>query len=71
MADEDVGGVLLPGDDDLIVSVDETKLSGANDFLIVPAIHTYIMDQEATQKAVLNFFQHGYFKSEKEKSPLP
>ncbi|MEM9660386.1 MAG: hypothetical protein AAF961_18635 [Planctomycetota bacterium] len=61
---------LLDGADDLVVSVEETKLSGADDFLVVPAAHTVIMDDPSVRKATLQFLQHGYFASERERQPL-
>lgn len=61
---------LVNGDDDLIVSVEETRLIGARDFLVVPAVHTFIMDDEQVQKATLNFLRHGYFISERQRQPI-
>ncbi len=62
---------LIPGDDDLVVAVEETKLPGANDFLTVPAAHTFIMDSPEVRAAVLNYLREGYFRSSGEKDPLP
>jgi pimeloyl-ACP methyl ester carboxylesterase len=62
---------MIPGDDDLVVGVDETKLPGAKDFLEVPAAHTFIMNHEGAQRATLSFLRRGYFRSEKERNPLP
>ncbi len=61
---------ILAGDDDLIVSVEETKLAGARDFMIVPSLHTFIMNEPTTQAATLSFLQHGYLKSAKDRTPL-
>ena len=61
----------LEGDDDIIVTVDETKLPGAHDFMVYPAIHTYIMDQKEVQKAIRRFLQNGFFKSETARKPIP
>jgi pimeloyl-ACP methyl ester carboxylesterase len=52
---------LIDGDDDLVLAVDETRLDGASDFLVVPSIHTYIMDKPVVHEAVLSFLQSGRF----------
>jgi pimeloyl-ACP methyl ester carboxylesterase len=61
---------LLQSDDDLIVTVSETKLPGAQDFLVLPALHTFIMDEPKVQEATLRFLLHGYFESEADRHPL-
>ena len=61
---------LLSGDDDLVVTVEETKLAGAADFLVVPAAHTFIMNRDDVQKATLRFFREGYFVSPEQRRPL-
>lgn len=53
---------LIPGDDDWVVGVDETWLDGADDFLVVPSIHTTIMNNEAVIEAVRCFLRHGRFR---------
>lgn len=62
---------LIPGNDDLVVAVEETKLPGARDFLELPASHTFIMNNEATRQAVVTFLRSGFFRSEEERTPLP
>lgn len=54
---------LLDGNDDMVVTVQETRLPGAHDFVIVPAAHTFIMDDVTVQQYTLRFLQHGYFTS--------
>ena len=61
---------LLQTDDDLIVTVPETKLAGAQDFLVVPALHTFMMDEPKVQEATLSFLLHGYFESADRRHPL-
>jgi pimeloyl-ACP methyl ester carboxylesterase len=61
---------LLSGDDDLVVTVDETKLPGAHDFLVVPRSHTFFMDDKDVQKYSLHFLKHGCFVSEAKRTPL-
>lgn len=61
---------LLKGDDDLIVTVEETKLQGARDFLIVRAAHTFLMDNDQVMEATASFFKNGYFVAEDQRQPL-
>ncbi len=61
----------LDGDDDMVVSVEETKLPGAQDFVVVPDYHGKIMDDVTARRYVLSFLQHGYFISEAHRQPLP
>ena len=62
---------LLSGDDDLVVTVEETRLAGAADFLVVPALHTFIMDDPTVHECTLRFLQHGHFVSEDARQPIP
>ncbi|MDG2385496.1 MAG: alpha/beta hydrolase [Pirellulaceae bacterium] len=64
------GNPLIDGPDDLVVSVAETKLMGARDFLVVLAMHTFIMDQKPVREAVLMFLRNGYFVSEQKRRPI-
>ncbi|MDH5491785.1 MAG: alpha/beta hydrolase [Myxococcales bacterium] len=52
---------LLEGDDDGVVSVRETRLPGAADFLLVEALHTFIMREPRVLEAVPRFLAHGVF----------
>jgi pimeloyl-ACP methyl ester carboxylesterase len=52
---------LLVGDDDLIVSVEETRLEGAADSLVLPAMHAFIMNHAEVQRQTAYFFRHGRF----------
>jgi pimeloyl-ACP methyl ester carboxylesterase len=61
---------LLPGDDDFIVSVDETKLPGARDFIVISGLHALLMTNPEVQQAALQFLEHGYFVSEANRRPL-
>lgn len=67
------GGVgmnpLIPGDDDLVVGVEETRLDGADDFLVVPSVHTTIMNNEAVIAAVRRFLRHGRFQASPSTQP--
>jgi hypothetical protein len=61
----------LDGDDDFIVKVEETMLSGAADFLVIDGLHALLMSNPDVQKAALRFLQHGYLVSEDRRRPLP
>jgi hypothetical protein len=52
---------LLPGDDDAVVRVDETRLPGATDFLVVPVRHAAMMRHEVVQRATVDFLRTGRF----------
>lgn len=61
---------LLPGNDDLIVTVEETRLPGARDFVIVPVTHTFMMDNDTVQQYTRRFLKHGYFISPDRRQPI-
>lgn len=52
---------LLPGDDDGTVTVESTRLEGAQDFLIVPVIHSLMMSNHRVQEQTLMFLREGHF----------
>ena len=54
--------LLIPGDDDGKVSIENAKLEGMRDFLVVPSTHTFIMKSRAVQAQVLHFLAHGCFQ---------
>jgi pimeloyl-ACP methyl ester carboxylesterase len=53
--------MLLPGDDDAIVTVDETRLDGAAGFLLLPVHHAAMMRDKAVQEAAVCFLRNGRF----------
>jgi pimeloyl-ACP methyl ester carboxylesterase len=61
---------LLPGDNDGIVSVDGTRLAGASDFIVLPAIHTIMMNDPKVQQATLHFLQQGCFVAPDRRQPI-
>src|SRR5262245_5275729 len=61
---------LLAGDDDLVVRVEETRLSGATDFRIIPIRHSYLVHDPAVHQYVLTFLENGYFSSKAERQPV-
>ncbi len=62
---------LIPGDDDGIVSLESTRLSGAADFLFVESLHLALNRNEATHAATVRFLQLGKFREEGDSQPIP
>ena len=62
--------VILEGKDDFTVSVSETKLAGAHDFVVKPLFHSTMMHQPEVLEATLCFLQNGYLVSESQRTPL-
>ena len=60
----------IPGDDDILLSVDTTKLAGASDFALVKGIHQTLPKNDQVQQYTLRFLQKGYFISPRAKQPL-
>ncbi len=52
----------LPGDDDGVVAVAETRLAGADDFLVLDVLHTFIMRDMDAIDAVKRFLKDGRFR---------
>jgi len=61
---------LLAGDDDFVVTVEETRLPGAADFLVLPVFHGRIMDDAKVQECTLRFLRHGHFQSAEQRQPI-
>ncbi len=61
---------ILEGPSDLVVTVEETKLSGAADFRTVNSTHTSIMNQRETLEYVQRFLESGYFESATTRQPI-
>ncbi|MGI9260478.1 MAG: alpha/beta hydrolase, partial [Woeseiaceae bacterium] len=53
---------LVPGDDDGTVAVAETRLEGAQDFMVLPGLHGFIARSHEIEQPVLNFLTTGRFK---------
>ena len=53
---------LLDGDNDGVVTVEETRLPGAADFLVLRASHTFLMQNGACIDATRNFLKTGRFR---------
>jgi len=52
---------LLAGDDDLIVSVEETRLDGATGWIRVNGIHAFVMNYPDSVAATIYFLKHRHF----------
>ncbi len=52
-----ISNPLVDGEGDFIVSVNETHLDGASVEMVVPTIHSFLMDDPSVQEFVANFFQ--------------
>ncbi len=52
---------VLAGDDDLIVSVEETRLDGAAGWMKVGGIHALVMNYPDSIKAIIGFIERGRF----------
>ena len=65
-----ISNLFLNGQDDFTVSVEETKLPGAVDFLIRPLLHATMMRKPVTLEATHRFLNHGYFISEGDRNPI-
>jgi pimeloyl-ACP methyl ester carboxylesterase len=63
--------LLVPGDDDGRISVEETRLAGASDFLVVGAVHEFIVFDRRVFDYSLRFLKSGYFVSAKDRQPIP
>ena len=61
---------LIEGANDLVVTVEETKLAGAKDFRTVSSIHTRIMANTEVQRLTYLFLQRGYFETATTRTPL-
>jgi len=52
---------MLDGDDDAVVRVEETRLEGADDFVLLPVRHAFMMRDPAVQEATASFLKGGHF----------
>ena len=61
---------ILEGDDDFVVRVEETRLAGARDFLLLPVMHATMIHDRTVHGHALRFLRHGYFRSDAERQPI-
>ena len=58
--------LLIPGDDDGTVGVDEARLDGMSDFLVVRAQHTFLIRSRAAREAVVRWLRDGRLRRDGE-----
>jgi triacylglycerol lipase len=54
--------MMIPGDDDGKVGIDNAKLDGMNDFLVLRCSHPYIMKSDHGIEQSIYFLNHGKFR---------
>ncbi len=52
---------LVPGESDLVITIESTRLVGARDFRVVPTEHTFLMNEAQVQELTAQFLLHVYF----------
>ncbi len=63
---------MLPNEDDGKVTVDETRVAGMDDFLLVGKSHRYITRGDVVERNTIAFLRHGRFlAADKRDSELP
>ena len=63
--------LMIPGDDDGVVTVDSTRLPGAADFICVKGLHSFLMYQPDCIDYTIRFLNTGRFREEGEPAPIP
>lgn len=62
---------LIRGDDDGTVSVNSTRLPGAADFILLPVLHSFMMNDARSIAHTLQFLKTGKFRESGESQPIP
>jgi len=60
----------IPGDDDMLLSIDTMKLAGAVDFVQTKGIHQLMPKYKVVREVTLRFLQSGYFISAEARHPI-
>jgi len=63
-----IGSWLIPGPDDGKVAVENARVEGAEDFLVVPATHTFIMNRADVAEQVVHFLRAGSFDHDEDEN---
>ncbi len=53
--------LIIPGDDDGKVSIENAKVTGMTDFMVLPHSHPFIMRSEEVIYQTKHFLEHGRF----------
>lgn len=61
---------ILPGDNDSTVCVSSTRLPGAVDFMLVPVIHSFLMNDKRCVAATRHFLKDGCFAQDRQPQPI-
>ena len=61
---------LFGTDNDSTVTVESTRLPGASDFLLVPVMHSFLMNHEEVVGPTEHFLKHGRFSSDRPPEPI-
>jgi pimeloyl-ACP methyl ester carboxylesterase len=62
---------ILAGDNDGTISVATTRLAGASDFLVLPVLHTFIINDPKAREYTLRFLKEGNFVSPAKRKAIP
>jgi pimeloyl-ACP methyl ester carboxylesterase len=68
--DERGSNPVVAGEDDLVVAVEETRLAGASDFLVVPCWHGTMLGDKQVCDCVARFLKEGYFVAADKRVPI-
>ncbi len=60
----------IPGDDDMLLSIETSKLAGAADFVQIGGIHQRMPKYKEVRAASLSFLLNGYFVSPEARQPI-
>jgi pimeloyl-ACP methyl ester carboxylesterase len=60
----------IPGDDDMLLSIETSKLAGAADFIQIGGIHQFMAKYKEVREAAMTFLLHGYFTSPEARQPI-
>lgn len=61
---------LVDSENDMFLTVSETKLPGAADFLTLPLLHGELMDDARSRECILRFLREGHFVAADKRAPL-
>ena len=53
--DSPIPNPLVDGESDFVVSIDEAKLDGAENFVIVPVLHSFLMDNDDVVETTIKY----------------